>query len=815
MKVIKFGGSSVANAKNIKRCIDIILQIDKPVVVVVSALKGVTDLLQIASIKASNKDNSYLEDLQNITQKHLEIVKELIPVNLQPSVMSHILCELNNLEAILQGCFLLQELSPRVEDLILSYGENLSAYLINQVLVGLDKDSICLDSGDLIKTDAKYSNAKVDFEKSNALILRFFCSHSHAIYLMPGFCAKSHENQVTTLGRGGSDYTATILGSALMVENVEIYTDVNGIYTANPAMVKQASILPHISFDQAMELSHFGAKVLYPSALIPLLHKNIPLLVKNTFDPYGKASIVSQDKSLNCNEISGISNIDNLALLTLEGPGMVGVAGISKRLFEQLSKADINVIFITQASSEHSICFAILQKHALKAQALINVEFATEIKEKKVKPLRIEKDKSIVAIVGNQIKENTGVAGRMFSALGRNNINICAIAQGASQNNISVVIDQKDVFQSLNILHEEFFEQASVQLNLFVMGLGNVGYDFVEQILKQQNYLLENFKINVRIIGLANSKKMAFNVDGFNKENIKNPFSDDQKMDQKLFIERIKSLNLRNSVFVDNTANQEVALSYPQFLKNSIAIVTCNKIANSLDMAYYKELKALSKKHNAPFLYETNVGAGLPIIDTIKNLIASGDKVLKIQAVLSGSLNFIFNEYNATESFAKVVQKAKDNGYTEPNPFLDLSGVDIQRKIMILIREANYSIEQQDIAIESFLPQSCLHTKSVEEFIQALEQEEPYFRDLYLKAQQNNARLKVVATFEEQKAVIKLEQVAIHEPYYNLEGKDNIILLSTNRYNPEPLIIKGAGAGKEVTASGLFADVIRIGNKLV
>ncbi|MDV6168515.1 bifunctional aspartate kinase/homoserine dehydrogenase I [Flavobacterium sp. DG1-102-2] len=816
MNILKFGGTSVANAENIAKCISIIKSKKQhyPLIVVVSALGGITDMLLNAATHAAHKNETYKALLQEIEHRHIDTVKSLIPATAQSAVLSHVMREVNHLETLLDGCFLLGELSDRTKDLILSFGEVLSSYIISETLKAQNENTALADSRELIKTNSHFGKAVVNFEISNLLIQHYFDKNKPDVIIIPGFIAQSEDGHTTTLGRGGSDYTAAIIAAALDLASLEIWTDVNGIYTANPKLVKQAEPIEHISFEEAMELSHFGAKVLYPPTIQPILAKNITLHIRNTFDPEAHGSIVNNNpKVKSANPIRGISNIDNTTLVTLEGPGMVGVAGFSKRLFEVISKENINVIFITQASSEHSICLGIVEDDAAKAKKAIDAEFSFEIKQQKIKPAILENELSIIAVVGENMKNHQGLSGKMFSTLGKNNINIRAIAQGASERNISAVIDKKDVKKALNTLHETFFEDNIVQLNLFVMGVGNVGDKFLEQIQLQKKYLKEHLRMNVRVIGIANSRKMYFDEDGINLADRKEVLENAHTADGIAFIKNIKELNLRNSIFVDNTASDDVAATYADYLSQNIAVVTCNKVACSSGYQNYKQLKDLSRQYNAPFLFETNVGAGLPIIDTLKNLVASGDRVHKIHAVLSGSLNFIFNNFNEDTSFYDVVKQAQVEGYTEPDPKIDLSGVDVKRKLVILIRESGYEMEIDDIENRSFLPQECLDTDSVDAFFESLKTNAGHFNELYKKAASEGSRLKFVASFENGKANVGLQFIPKEHPFYNLEGKDNIVLFYTDRYVDQPLQIKGAGAGAAVTASGIFADVIRIGNK--
>jgi len=813
MKVLKFGGSSVASSENINKVINIVKEssLKNNVAVVVSALGGITDLLLEAGKLACNGNENYLKSLKIIEDRHLQIVRELIPVNNQSSVLGQVKKMLNKLENTLEGVFLINELSNKTSDKIVSFGELFSSFIIAEAMKNNNLDGILKNTQELIVTNENFSNAAVLFEKTTKNIDDFFKENTHKIVVLPGFVAKTINGEVSTLGRGGSDYTAAIIASSTNASILEIWTDVSGMYTANPNAVSEAFPIKNISYQEAMELSHFGAKVLYPPTIQPILKKEIPIAIRNTFDANAEGTLITKVSS-NTNPIKGISHIENMALITLEGSGMIGIPGISKRLFEALSLEKISVSLITQASSEHSICFAISNNDAEKAKDAIDTEFSYEIEQHKIDPLIVEKNNAIIALVGDNMKSHQGISGKMFSTLGKNNVNIRAIAQGASEKNISAVIAHKDIKKALNSLHSEFFENQTKQLNLFVVGVGNVGGKLLDQIKQQQAFLLKNLRLQVRVIALTNSKKMVFNEDGIDLEKWKLQLDKGEKLNMDLFHEKVTDLNFRNSIFVDNTANENVSKLYASYLKESVAVVTCNKIACSSNYTNYLNLKQLAREYNAPFLFETNVGAGLPIIDTLKNLIASGDKVSKIQAVLSGSLNFVFNNFNDKTSFSEVVNQAGIQGYTEPDPRIDLSGVDVMRKILILARESGTRLELEDIKNDSFLPKTSLDADSVPEFLETLKKEAAHFYKIYQKAAANNCKLKFVAEFDNGNAKVGLKEIPSDHPFYNLEGSDNIVLFFTERYPVQPLIIKGAGAGADVTASGLFADIIRIGN---
>ncbi len=822
MKVLKFGGTSVGSAENINKVISILEQQSKNsnIAAVVSAVGGITDKLLEAANLACNKDLNYKQTYNAIWSRHNKVIEGLFvnPENDKNLQKHHdelhdlISEKLNELQNLLNGIYLINELSPKTKDKLLSFGEALSSTIIYHTLESRNLDATLKNAQDLIVTDLNFNNALVNFEVTNANIQSFFNSNSKSIVLLPGFVSKSMSGEITTLGRGGSDYTAAIIAAALEVDELQIWTDVSGMFTTNPKLVKQAAPILELSYQEAVELSHFGAKVLYPPTVMPVLKKKIPIVIKNTMDPEAVGTTITQDVTPNGSPVKGLSNIDNIALLTLQGNGMVGVPGFSKRLFETLAQEKINIILITQSSSEHSICFGISDSDAQRAKELIDDVFEYEIKLQKLDPIVVETNLSIIAVIGDNMKSHQGISGKMFSTLGKNNVNIRAIAQGASERNISAVIHKNDVKKALNSLHEQFFEIKTKQINLFITGVGNVGERLIEQIKQQKAYVKEHFKISLRVAGLSNSRTMVVNDEGISLIDWKQQLEKGEKSSLKGFFEHAKNLNLRNSVFVDITANDAVANIYGDYLKQSISVVACNKIACSGNIEYYNELKQLSRKYNAPFLFETNVGAGLPVIDTLSHLITSGDKVNTIQAVLSGSLNFIFNNFNAETTFYDVVKQAQDEGYTEPDPRIDLSGIDVARKVLILARESGHQIELSDLETENFLTDNAMKSGTVEDFYKTLSEDEAYYQNLYRSAQEKNCQLKFVAEFNDGKAKVGLKEIPEGHPFYNLKGKDNIVMFYTQRYPEQPMIIKGAGAGADVTASGLFADIIRIAN---
>ena len=810
MIVLKFGGTSVANAENISKTISIVRDLQKkgPLMVVVSALGGTTDLLLGAGISASEGRTDYKEKIKLIEERHFDTIKGLIPVTHQSSIIFEVKRRINELEDLCDGIFLIGEFSPKTADKMASYGELLSSLIISQRLISLGVLHQWVDSRDLIRTDSNYTFAAVDTAVTNEQVKNYIDKHHSPLYLLPGFVASDAKGNTTTLGRGGSDYTAAIYAAATDASRLEIWTDVSGMMTADPRLVPNAKVIPNISYQEAMELSHFGAKVIYAPTIQPVMARGIPLWIKNTFAPEDPGTEIERHARVGGNAVSGLSSIDRVSLLLLEGSGMIGIPGFSKRLFEALSKEKINVILITQSSSEYSICVAIDENNVEKAKKAVDEEFANEIALEKLEPLIVETGLSIVALVGDNMKSHQGISGKMFAAMGRNGVNIRAIAQGSSEKNISAVINSADVKKAINVLHEEFFETTYRQINLFIVGVGNVGSRLLAQLLQQQKFLLEHLGLQVRVVGLTNSRKMLLDENGIDLTAWKDKLEGGIRMNLHELIEFISEKNLRNSIFLDNTANADVAACYARLLQKSISVVACNKIACSAEYSQYRKLKDLAREFTTSFHFETNVGAGLPVIGTLNDLLRSGDEIERIEAVLSGTLNFVFNHYDGTRPFAEVVKQAQDEGYTEPDPRLDLGGTDVMRKILILARESGYKMEMSEITNVSFMPASCMEG-DVPNFYKELAKHEAHFRALYDKAAKEGKKLKFVAKLDKGKASVGLEHISKEHDFFHLYGKDNAVRFSTKRYSQQPLVIKGAGAGAEVTASGIFADIMR------
>ena len=815
MKVLKFGGSSVATPERILGIIDILkgyYTLGEKFTVVFSAFGGVTDSLIAMSQLAERGDEGYLDHFKTFQTRHEEAVRHLLSEESQREVLPMLRENHEVLKNLLYGIFLVREASPRTMDYVLSFGERNSAFIIARALNQRGINASYLDARKIIKTDRNFGAAKVDFEKSDALIRNYYAEHPE-VSIVTGFVASAKGGLTTTLGRGGSDYTAAILAAALHASKIEIWTDVNGVLTADPRKVKSAFTIPRMTYAEAMEMSHFGAKVIYPPTLQPALKKKIPLTIKNTFNPEFPGTLVTEEVDSTGRAVKGISSIHNIALLTLSGSGLFGVPGSAARLFSALANAGINVILITQGSSEHSISFAVAPQVARRAERKVSQEFEYEMQLGAILPVKVENDLSTVAIIGENMRYQPGISGRMFRALGENGINAVAIAQGSSELNVSVVIPQEDETKALNALHEAFFLSDTKELHLFVVGTGLIGKALIRQIRLQNGFLREKRGLGIKLIGISNSRQMYFDEQGIDLNNWSQILEEQHEpADLPIFIGRMKKMNLSNSIFVDNTAADVVANYYETILDSSISISTPNKIATSSAFLQYQRLKAIAEKRGAQFRYETNVGAGLPVISTLNDLINSGDQILKIEAIISGSLSFIFNSFDGSRPFSELVREARERGFTEPDPRIDLNGIDVRRKLIILAREAGLALESSDVQIENILPEAVRNAPDVERFFEELEAADEHFAALQQQAADEGKKLRMVAQLDGEDARIGLMAVGPEHPFYGLSGSDNMIAFTSERYRERPLVVRGPGAGAEVTAAGVFAEIISIGN---
>lgn len=809
MKVMKFGGTSVASAESILKVIDIVAACNEKKVIVVAAMGTTTDQLAELSIKASTGDESYKNGLCVIEKLHLKVIEQLIAPRERGSVIAKIKFLFNELTSALNGVYILRELTPRTSDYLLSFGERLSAMILSSAL----PDSLYVDARELIRTDNKYGKATVDFETTNRLISEKL-SFVNNIPVVTGFIASTAQNETTTLGRRGSDYSGAIIAAALDASTLEIWTDVDGILTADPLKVEKAYCLESLSYSEAMELSYFGTKIIYPPAFVPVYRKNIPIQIRNTFNLQNKGTLITTNTKIDPSKsIKGISSIENINLVTIQGSGMVGVTGISNRLFGALAKSKVNVVLISQASSEYSITFAIIERDSERAQKAIEKEFFTEISSGNIHQVSIEKDLSIVAIVGENMKKSPGIAGKLFNTLGRNGINVRAIAQGASELNISCVIEIKDLKKALNTIHESFFLSEYQQVNVFIVGTGAVGSKLIEQIRAQQSKLLVQHRLKLNVCGIMNSRFMLINPNGLelNEYNIQLKNSE-TKADLKAFIERIASFNLLNSVFVDCTASLEVTTNYISIFNSITSVVAANKSACSSEYANYNKIKQTARNKGVKFLYETNVGAGLPVLNTLSDLIKSGDRIVKLEGVLSGTLNFILNTVNPETPLSLAIKWAVEKGYAEPDPRIDLSGTDVARKLMILAREIGIPIERQDVSIEKLVPDIYFDCATPADFMKEVVNYDIEFEQKRMKECGVDKKWRYAASLIDGKASVSLVAVDQKHPFYDLEGSNNIFLITTERYYNAPMMIKGYGAGADVTAAGVFADIIRVVN---
>lgn len=817
MKVLKFGGTSVGSSDSIKKVIEIITDYksgNTHVAAVSSAMSGVTNTLAEMGQKASENDEIYQDILKEIEDLHFSTIKSLLKVKNQSHVLASVKKMLNELEDLMHGVFLLKELSFRSTDLLLSFGERLSCYIINAYANQQGLDTELLDARELVKTDNRFGKGRVQMELTAANIQAYFQEHPKT-QIVTGFISSTDKNETTTLGRGGSDYTASIFGAALDAAEIEIWTDVDGVLTTDPRQVKKAFSLAEMTYEEAMEMSHFGAKVIYPPTLQPAFQKKIPLRIRNTFNKDFEGTLIKSLADSGNYLVKGISSIRDISLINLQGSGMVGVAGVSSRLFGVIADNNISLILITQASSEHSICFAVDPKDGALAKEVIEEEFQREIGSGKIDGALVEEHMSIVAIIGEGMAHTPGISGKLFNSLGKNGINVAAIAQGSSERNLSIVIAQKDISKTLNTIHEVFFLSDVKTLNVFIVGVGLIGGTLIDQITKQNDELVHEHGLKINIVGMTNSRKMLFDEEGLELNSwMDNLTRHGEKTSVDGFIQKMFELNLQNSVFVDCTSNSDVVNAYEEVIKQSISIATPNKLASSGDLELFKRLKNLAVKNDVKFWYETNVGAGLPVITTLNDLKNSGDKMLKIEGVLSGTLSYIFNSFVQGTKFSEVVKQAKEKGFTEPDPRDDLNGMDVARKILILSREAGFDLDLEDVVINNILPKSCSDADSVDSFFVELEKANDHFEALRSKAENSGKALRFIAKMEGGKASVGLESVDQTNPFYALDGSDNMISFTTDRYLERPLVIKGPGAGAEVTAAGVFAEIISLSHYL-
>lgn len=815
MRVLKFGGSSVGTVDAIKQVANIISdkKRDHHLAVVVSAFQGVTDSLEKAILQASTGDESYKQILTELEDRHNSVVKELISIQKQSQTLAQFKMMFNELDDVLHGVSLTRELTNRTQDFVMGFGERFSAYIISEYLDDIGISASYLDAREIIKTNREFGSARVLLEETYDNIRTYFNEVDSSVQVVTGYVSATKSGESTTLGRGGSDYTASLISAALDAEAVELWTDIEGIMTADPSKVKRYFVIPHLSYEEAMELSHFGARVVYPPTLQPAMKASIPILIKNTFKPTEEGTRISDQSVPGESVIKGISSIDNITLLTVRGSGMIGVTGIAGRLFGALADAGINIIMITQASSEHTITVAVLPGQANAALTAIEVEFNYELRDDIIDEVKVESDLSIVAVVSDDMRQKPGISGRVFQALGKNGINVVATAQGSSERNISIVVDRKNETKTLNTLHDAFFLANVKTVNLFLIGVGLIGGKLLELIQNQTQKLLDDYHLELKLTGISNSKKFLIDEEGIAIDDWKDRMlseGDEAKIDH--FIKQMAALNLSNSIFIDCTASEEISEAYADVLQSNISIVTANKKANSSSLAIYEELQRLAFRHNVAYLYETNVGAGLPVVATLKEQVLTGDDVMRIEGVLSGTLSYIFNTFDESASFSEVVRTAREKGFTEPDPREDLNGQDVGRKLLILTREAGLKLEFDNIDIQNLVPQEARTVDTVEEFFDILKEHDEEFTQLYEDAKQNNSKLCYIARYEDEKATVKLEEIGPNHPFYGLDGSDNIVAFKTQHYQNSPIVVKGPGAGADVTASGIIADILRISN---
>lgn len=809
MKVMKFGGTSVGSVNGILNVKQIVEAQQEPVIVVVSALSGITDQLYTTARMASEGNTEYTLEYQTMFARHTEIIETVIPEHKIQSVLEEIRLLFNDLSNILRGVYLIKDMSPKIIDSIVGYGESISSIIIANAI----DDAVHFDARKIIKTNHQFDKHVVDFIKTNELIRDMF-STLPKVSICGGFISTdSQTNFVTNLGRGGSDYTAAIIAAALDASILEIWTDVDGFMTADPRIISNTYVIERLSFSEAMELCNFGAKVIYPPTIFPVFHKNIPVVIKNTFNPKAAGTYISQEKEKSvAKAIKGISSINDTSLITIQGLGMVGVIGVNYRIFRVLAKNGISVFLVSQASSENTTSIGVRNADSELAVKVLRQEFAAEIAQGEIDNIFSEDDLATVAIVGDNMKRTPGIAGKLFGTLGKNGINVIACAQGASETNISFVTDRKSLRKALNVIHDSFFLSEYQVLNVFVVGIGTVGSNLLEQIKKQQPLLMRKNGLKLNVVGIASSKKMLFERSGIQLDNYRhNLMENGLDASPRRICDEVINMNIFNSVFVDCTANNDISELYQTLLENNVSVVTANKIAASSEFEKYEMLKDITRRKGVKFLFETNVGAGLPIINTMNNLINSGDHIQKMQAVLSGTLNFIFNTISSEIPLSKAILMAKEAGFAEPDPRIDLSGKDVVRKLVILAREAGYRVEQENVQKNLFIPEKYFKG-SLDEFWATISELDAEFEEKRARLAAAGKRWRFVATMEMGQCNVGLQEVDSLHPFFDLQGSNNIILITTERYNEFPMMIKGYGAGASVTAAGVFSDIISIAN---
>lgn len=809
MKVLKFGGTSVGSEKGLSQVKKIVESCSEDVIVVVSALGGITDQLLLTARLAAAGDEAYMPQCTAMIARHNELVEKIVLPENRPGVQNRLDELLDELSNIFKGVYLIRDLSPKTTDMILSYGERLSSEIVCGAVAG----SVRYDAREFIKTKPLFNRHVVDFASTEKLIERRFEKMPH-VAIVPGFIATDLANgDATNLGRGGSDYTAAILASTLKASALEIWTDVDGFMTADPKVINDAYVIEHLSYVEAMELCNFGAKVIYPPTIFPAYHKNIPIVIRNTFNLDSKGTAISRESSGDASRaIKGISSINDTCLITIQGLGMVGVIGVNYRIFKTLAKSGISVFFVSQAASENTTSIGVRNDDADLAMEVLTEEFAQEIALGEINKIKKEPNLATIAIVGENMKHTPGIAGKLFGTLGRSGINVIACAQGASETNISFVVSLDSLRKTLNVLHDSFFLSDYQVLNIFIAGVGLIGSNLLEQIRLQQAKLMKENSLQIRVVGATNSKRYIVDRDGLDLKTYRDELRRSENVSTPAaFRDAILSMNIFNSVFVDCTASAEVADIYKDLLEHNVSVVAANKTAASSEYDRYHELKSIARKRGVKFLFETNVGAGLPIINTISDLINSGDRILKIEAVVSGTLNYIFNEMSATVPMSKAIKMAQEAGYAEPDPRIDLSGMDVIRKLVILSREAGYRVEQADVKKHLFIPEKYFEG-SVEDFWRKIPEIDAEFEQRRKKLEASGKRWRFIATMENGKTEVGLREVDSESPFYHLAGSNNVILLTTERYKEYPMQIKGYGAGAGVTAAGVFADIISIAN---